>query len=88
MRTTGPILAIGGITMANESIVHGQPIDWKIPVATAISVGMFSLFEHGWPDGAVALSWVALVTVLFVRMKPGVPAPVEAFNKWIGYATS
>lgn len=81
-RTTGPILAIGGITMVNQSLIHGEPIDIRVPVATAVAAGIFALAEHGWEDGAVALSWVALVTVLFARLDPKIPAPAESFQAW------
>lgn len=81
-RSTGPILAIGGITLANAVIVNNKPIDWRVPIATGIAAGVFSLVEQGWEKGAVALSYLALVTVLFVRLQPGVPAPVESFTTW------
>jgi hypothetical protein len=82
-RTTGPILAIGGITYANQTLLHGKPVDWRIPIATAISAGMFALLEKGWERGAVALAWLSLVTVLLVRVNPDVPAPVESLNQWL-----
>ncbi len=81
-RTTGPILAVGGITLANAVVVNGKPIDWRIPIATGVAAGMFSLAEQGWEKGAVALSYLALVTVLFVRLQPDVPSPVESFATW------
>lgn len=83
-RSTGPILAVGAITLGNASIVNGKPVDLRIPVGTAIAAGIFALAEKGWERGAVALSYAALVTVLFVRLQPGVPSPVESFNKWLG----
>lgn len=82
MRTTGPILAIGGITLANQSIVNGQPINWRIPIATGIAAGMFALAEKGTGDVAVGLAWLALIGVLFVRLQPGVPSPAESFTRW------
>lgn len=81
-RTTGPILAVGGITLVNAVVVNGQPIDWRIPIATGLTAGILSLVEQGWERGAVALSYLALVTVLFVRLQPNVPAPVESFSTW------
>lgn len=80
--STGPILAIGAITMGNQSIVHGKPIDIRVPVGTAVAAGMFALAERGWEKGAVALSWVALVTVLFTRLDPTIPSPSESFLGW------
>lgn len=83
--TTGPILALGAITMVNASVINEQPINWRVPLGTGIAAGMFSLAEQAWPEGARALAWVALVSVLFVRLQPGVPAPVESMLKfWQG----
>lgn len=69
--------------MANETIVNGQPIDWRIPVMTAVAAGTFALAEKGWEEGAVALSYMALVVVLFTRVNRNVPSPVESFLDWI-----
>lgn len=82
MDSTGPILATGAIALFNEAVIAGQPVKWKIPVGTAIAAGGLALLEHAWHAGAVGLSWLALVTILFVRVDPNVPAPAEAFNKW------
>lgn len=82
MRTTGPILAIGAITVANQSLFGNEPIDWKVPIATGLAAGIFGLIEQASPELAVSVAWAALVTVLFVRLKPGVPAPTETFAKW------
>lgn len=82
-KTTGVVLAVGAIAFANQVIVNKQPVDWRIPIATALSAGMFTLAEKVWEDGAVALSYLALVTILFVRIDPRTPSPVEGFNKLI-----
>lgn len=82
MRSTGPILVVGGITLANRVLFHGQPMEWRIPVATGIAAGSFALLEKAWPRGAVALAWLALATVLLSRTDPAVPAPVETLNDW------
>lgn len=81
-RTTGPVLAIGGITVANRVLFHSQPMDWRVPVATGIAAGAFALAEKALPDAAVALAWLALMTVLLARIDPAVPAPVETLNDW------
>ncbi len=81
-KSTGPILAVGAISLGNEVLVAGKPMNWRIPAATGIAAGILALAEKGWKDGAVALAYLALVTVLFVRTDPKVPAPVESFNKW------
>lgn len=81
-RTTGPILFIGAVTVANRTIVNDKPIDWRVPIATGIAAGMFALAEKAFPDVAVGLAWVAVVTVMFSRVDPSVPAPAESFVKW------
>lgn len=82
-KSTGPILAVGAITFANSVIVHGKPVDVRVPVATGIAAGIFALAEKGWEKGVVALSYLALVTIIFARVQPGVPSPVESFTAWM-----
>lgn len=60
--------------------LDGKPPDIRVVVATGVAAGMFALAERGWAEGAVALAWSALVSVLFVRLGDG-PAPVEVFLK-------
>lgn len=84
-RSIGPILALGTVTIINRSIIHDEPMDWKIPIATGATAAAFALLEKGWEDGAVGLAWLALVVVLFVRVDPKVPPVAEsllaAWNK-------
>jgi hypothetical protein len=82
MRSTGPILAVGGITLVNRVIVHGEPMDWRIPIATALAAGAVGLIEKGWEQGGVGLAWLALVVVLFVRTDPAVPSPIESAEQF------
>ncbi len=85
MRSTGPILTIGAITVFNQSIVHDEPFDWRVIIATGFTAAAFGLAEKAMPDAATALAWVALVTVLFVRTNPRVESPIEsAFAWWEG----
>lgn len=81
-RSIGPILAVGAITITNQTLLNGKPIDMRVPVATVIAASAFALLEKGWEDGAVALSYLALLSVLFVRLEPNTPAPVESALKW------
>ena len=82
MKTTGPVLATGGITLANAVLLNGKEFDWKIPIATRIAAGAFALAEKAWEQGAVALAWMALVTILITRVDPKTPSPVESLNNW------
>lgn len=84
-RTTGPILAVGAITFANRSILHDNPIDMRIPVGTGFAAMAFALLERANAGMAVGIAWIALLTVLFARLDPGTPAPVETLLKiWNG----
>lgn len=87
-RSTGPILAAGGITAFVAIVVQERPyLDApKIAVGTGIAAGGLFLLEKLWPEGAVALAWMALVTILLVRVDPKVPAPAEAVSKWLSDA--
>jgi hypothetical protein len=82
-RTTGPVLAIGGITVVNQTLLEGAPFDWRVAIATGVSAGLFALLEKGWEQGAVALAYLALVTILFVRVNPKQKAPAENLAAWL-----
>lgn len=85
MRSTGPILTIGALTLFNQSIVHDEPLNWRVVIATGAAAGVFALIEQLNADIAAGLAWVALVTLLFARTNPRVPSPVEsAFQWWEG----
>lgn len=84
-RSTGPILAIGAITVVNQSIVNGKPIDWKVPIGAGLAALAFSGLESASPqfsDAVVKIAWIAFVSTLFVRLTPGVPSPMESFVNW------
>jgi hypothetical protein len=81
-RSTGPILAIGGITVANQVLLNGQPFDWRPVLATGLAAGFFALAEKASPELAVGLAYVALVTIIFARVDPRIPAPAESALKW------
>jgi len=81
-RSLGPILATGALTMANQSIFHGQPIDWRVPIATGLAGIGFSLFENVSPQIAVILAWTAFLTAMLTRINPSVPSPVESAVQW------
>ncbi len=88
MRSTGPIVAAGAITAFVAIVVQERPLldAPRIAVATGIAAGGLALLEKLWGNGAVALSWMALVTVLLVRVRKDVPAPAEAVATWLEQA--
>lgn len=81
-KTLGPVLAMGTVTIVNQSIFHGEPMDWRVPIATGLAGIGFGLVERVWPEGAVILAWTALATVLLTRTNPNVPSPTESAVKW------
>ena len=83
-RSTGPILAIGGITLANQVIINRQEMDWRIPIATGLAAGAFAFMERGPAETfVVGVAWLALVVGLFVRLDPKTPAPMEAITGFL-----
>lgn len=81
-RTTGPILALGAVTVVNSTVFNGRPMDWRVPVATGLAAVGASLLERAFPDGAQVLAWTALLSALVTRLEPGTPAPVESAVAW------
>jgi membrane protein implicated in regulation of membrane protease activity len=82
-KTTGPVLAIGGITLANELLLENKPMDWRVPIATGVAAGLFYLLEKAWSAGAVMLAYTALVSVMLVRLPGAKRAPIENLNAWL-----
>jgi len=72
-RSTGPIVAVGAITYANQVIGNGRPWSGEliIPVATGIAAALLALAEKGSPELAVGIAYIALVTSLLLAPKGG-----------------
>jgi hypothetical protein len=81
-KTTGIVLATGGVTLLNQSVFHDQPVNWRVPMATGIAAVGFSLFERVWDQGAQILAWTAFLTILLTRITPNVPSPAESALAW------
>jgi hypothetical protein len=81
-RSTGPVLAIGGITMANQVVFQNQPVNWRVPIATGITAGMLALLERLNEGLAVGLAWLALITLLVTRIDPKTKSPMESLLEW------
>jgi hypothetical protein len=81
-QTTGPILAVGAITIFNQTVLNSKPIDWRIPIATGFLAGGFSILEKANPQFAKGIAWIALITVLIARVDPRTPAPIETLLKY------
>lgn len=91
-RSTGIILAVGGITLANEAvfapIASGGTIkntfNWRIIPATAVAAMLLAGLETVSPRFAVGIAYISLITVMFARLG-NAPAPVETLSKALGY---
>lgn len=81
-KTTGVVLAMGAVTIANQTVFHDEPMNWRIPVATALAAVGFSAAERAWPQGTQILAWTAFLTVMLTRTDPKVPSPVESAIDW------
>lgn len=84
MQSTGPVLAAGAVTLFNDVIIHQKSVtqDSRVIVSTAIAAGGLALLEHVSEPLASGIAWIALVTVLLVRVDPKTPAPLESFASW------
>ena len=85
-RSTGPILAVGAITIANQSLLakEQQPIDFRVVVGTAIAAGGLALLENLSEGLAVGIAYIALVTVLFAKLDKKAGAPAENLLRIMG----
>jgi hypothetical protein len=81
--STGPILAVGGLTLANRVVFNDRPMDWRIPIATGLAAVVFAAAESViGPTVPRAVAMVALVSVVFARIDPAVPSPAESAIAW------
>lgn len=80
--STGPILAVGAITVGNRVIFNDEPMDWKVPIATAIAAVLFAGAERAVGRTAVYVAYLALISVVFVPIDPKIPSPAESALGW------
>lgn len=91
-RSTGVMLAVGAITLANEMVAAPvasggtikTDVNWRIVPATLIGAALLGGLEKISPKLAVGLAYIALITVLFARIGRA-PAPIENAAKVLGY---
>lgn len=71
--STGPILATGLITMANDVLGNGKGIAAVVPTAVAATIAAVLLdgMEHISAPLAIGIAWIALVTSLLIKPKSG-----------------
>lgn len=83
-RSTGPLLAVGALTMANATLLNDKPIDLRIPVATGVLVLIAAAAERVGGDIVVGIAWVALVTSFVARTRSDTPSPAESLVRVLG----
>lgn len=81
-RSTGPLIAIGAITVINQSVFNDKPVEWRVPIAAAGAALIFSGLEKALPEFIPLVSYIALIGVLLSRVDPSIPSPAESFLKW------
>lgn len=89
-QSTGIVLAVGGITAANEMLfapmLHEKNVhfNWRlIPATAGLAIALAGL-EQLAPKFAVGLAWLSLVTVLVVPFG-NAPTPLENASRALGY---
>lgn len=91
-QSTGPVLAIGGITLLNTVVLTDDGGDvvaggrvrtaTRVVVGTGVLAGILAAVEKATPDIAVGLAWVAFATLMLTRTTPGTPSPTERLLTW------
>ena len=85
-QSTGPILAVGAITIANKSLLaeKQQPVDFRVILGTTIAAAGLALLERVSEGLAVGIAYVALVAVLFAEIDKEAGAPAENLLRIMG----
>lgn len=88
--STGPVLAAGAITFANEGLLapaaYGGAPKWNwrvIPATAGLALALAGL-EKLAPGFAVGLAWLTLAAALLVPFG-NAPTPVQTAAKALGY---
>jgi hypothetical protein len=68
--------------MFNGTILHNQPVDWRVPIATGLLAGGATLLEKIAPEMTVIIAWTGLITILLTRVDPKVPSITESVLGW------
>lgn len=90
-QTTGIVLAVGAVTLANEAIFspilgEGVAVNWRIvPAVAGLAVALAGL-EHIAPGFAVGLAWLSLVAAIAVPFG-NAPTPLQNAVRVMGYGT-
>jgi hypothetical protein len=88
--STGIVLAVGAITLANEAVFapllgESVAVNWRIIPATAGLALALAALEKIAPGFAVGLAWLSLVTAVAVPFG-NAPTPLANATRVLGYA--
>jgi hypothetical protein len=91
-QSTGIVIAVGGITLANELLGatlnkqqwSASSVNWRVIPATAGLALALAGLEHLAPKFAVGLAWLSLATVLIVPFGHQ-PTPLDNAIKVLGF---
>ena len=76
--STGVILAIGAITLANTSVFESQPVDMRVVAATGLAAITFALAEQAIPPTlVVGVAYIGLAAVTLTRVNTAKKSPAE-----------
>lgn len=83
--STGPMLAVTGVSFFNQWIGNGN-FEIKILVAGGIATMGLVLVEKipGASGIAVGIAWISFITLMFTRLG-GKPSPVDNLRKITGF---
>jgi hypothetical protein len=76
------MLAVGAITMINQTVLNSQPINWRVAIGTGVAAVGLALTERVSRNFAVGLAYIALVTVIFAHVDSKTPSPAESALRW------
>lgn len=82
--STGPLIAMGAITVANQVLLNDRPFDIRVPVATGVLVLIAAGAERVAGDLVVGIAWLALLTSFVARTKADTPSPAESLVRVLG----
>lgn len=89
-KSTGVILAAGGIALGNEFVHHPTNYNTmaRMAIATMASAVVFAGIEKipgGGEQFAVGIAVIVLVTVIVGRVNSNTPSPAQQLLQFMGY---
>ena len=85
-KSTGPMLAVTGISFMNQWIGNGN-FELKILVAGGVATAILAGVEQAGPvaaEIAVGVAWISFITLMFTKLN-GQPSPWDNLKKLTGF---